>query len=308
MSSLSHFWDDVFGGLPDLVVALIVLVIAILAAWLVKFLIIKLSKLIGLEKGMDKAGVEKTNIKKALNFVGNLAFLAIFILFLPGIFDKLGLGSISTPILGMMNGFMAYLPKIIGAVIILLIGLFIAKLTKELLKPLFAKTKLNSWLEKVGLDVKKINIADVLVNIVYVVIVVFFSVEALNTLQLEVLTKIGGEIIRYLPLAVSATIIMLLSYLLGIWVESALVNNLKTSKVTALVVRIVVTVIGAFITLYQLGVAPALINAAFIIVLGAVGVAFAIAFGMGGREFAAHTMKRVEQKMDENARARKMKK
>ena len=171
----------------------------------------------------------------------------------------------------MMNGFMAYLPKIIGALIILLMGLFIAKLVKELLRPLLARTKLNSWLEKVGLDIKKINVADVLVNILYIVIVVFFSVEALNTLQLEVLTKIGGEVICYLPLAVSATVIMLSAYLLGIWVESALVNNLKVSKITALVVKVVVMVVGAFITLYQLGVAPALINAAFIIVLGLLG-------------------------------------
>ena len=73
-------------------------------------------------------------------------------------------------------------------------------------------------------------------------------------------------------------------------------------------VKTIILVIGAFITLYQLGVAPALINAAFIILLGAVGVAFAIAFGMGGRDFAARTMKKFEQKLDENARVRKTKK
>ena len=308
MSNLSHFWDDVFGGLPDVLVALIVLVLAILVAWLTKFLIVKLLKLIGLEKGMRKAGIEKKNIDKSINFVGKLAWLVVFILFLPGIFDKLGLGSISTPIVAMMNGFMAYLPKIIGAVIILLIGLFIAKLVKELLRPLLDKTKLNSWLEKLGLDVKKINVSEVLVNIVYAVIAIFFAVEALNTLQLEVLSNIGAEIIRYLPLAVSAAIIVLLAYLLGSWAEGALVRNFRTSKATAFVVKTIILVIGAFITLYQLGVAPALINAAFIILLGAVGVAFAIAFGMGGRDFAARTMKKFEQKLDENARVRKTKK
>lgn len=308
MSNLSHFWDDVFGGLPDVLVALIVLVLAILVAWLTKFLIVKLLKLIGLEKGMRKAGIEKKNIDKSINFVGKLAWLVVFILFLPGIFDKLGLGSISTPIVAMMNGFMAYLPKIIGAVIILLIGLFIAKLVKELLRPLLDKTKLNSWLEKLGLDVKKVNVSEVLVNIVYAVIAIFFAVEALNTLQLEVLSNIGAEIIRYLPLAVSAAIIVLLAYLLGSWAEGALVRNFRTSKATAFVVKTIILVIGAFITLYQLGVAPALINAAFIILLGAVGVAFAIAFGMGGRDFAARTMKKFEQKLDENARVRKTKK
>lgn len=308
MTNLSHFWDDVFRGLPDVVVALIVLVLALLVAWLTKFLIVKLLKLVGLPRGMKRAGIEQKNITKSLSFIGNLVYLLVFILFLPGIFDKLGLGSVSAPIVAMMNGFLAYLPKIIGSVIILLVGLFIAKLVKELLKPLLNKTKLNTWLEKVGLDVKKINVSDILVNIIYTVIAVFFAVEALNTLQLEVLTNIGAAIIKYLPLALSAAIIMLLAYLLGIWVENALVRNLKTSKATAMVVKIIIVVAGAFITLFQLGIAPAMINAAFIIMLGAVGVAFAIAFGMGGREFAANTMKKFEQRLEENARAKKVKK
>ena len=307
MSNISHFWDDVFGGLPDVLVALIVLVLALLVAWLAKILIVKLLKLLGLERGMKKAGVEQKNITKSISFVGNLSFIIVFILFLPGIFDKLGLGSISEPIVSMMNGFMIYLPKIIGAVIILLVGLFIAKLVKELLKPLLNKTKLNSWLEKIGLDIKKISVSDLLVNIIYAVIVVFFAVEALNTLQLEVLTNIGDSIIRYLPLAVSAVIIILLAYLLGLWAESALVRNFKTSKATALIARIAIVIVGVFLTLYQLGVAPAMINAAFIIVLGSIGVAFAISFGWGGRDFAAHTMKKFEQRLDEHSRINKRK-
>lgn len=308
MSNLSHFWDDVFGGLPDVLVALIVLVVALLAAWLTKFLIIKLLKLVGLDRGMKKAGIEPKKIAKANSFIGNLTFLVVFVLFLPGIFDKLGLGSISAPIVAMMNGFMAYLPKIIGAVIVLLVGLFIAKLVKELLRPLLHKTKLNSWLEKVGLDIKKVNVADVIVNIVYAVIAVFFAVEAVNTLQLEVLTNIGAEIIRYLPLAISAAIIMLLAYMLGMWAEGALVRNFKTSKAAAMIVKIIIIVAGTFLTLFQLGIAPAMINAAFIIMLGAFGVAFAIAFGWGGRDFAARTLKKFEQRLDENARAKRIKK
>lgn len=302
MSNISHFWDNVFGGLPDVLVAMIVLVLALLISWLTKILIVKLLKLVGLERGMKKAGVEQKNIAKSTSFVGNLIFIIVFILFLPGIFDKLGLSSISEPIVSMMNGFMAYLPKIIGAIIVLLVGLFIAKLTKELLKPLLNKTKLNSWLEKIGLDIKKINVADLLVNIVYAIVAVFFAVEALNILQLEVLTNIGDSIIRYLPLAISAVIIILLAYLLGLWVENALVRNFKTSKATALIARIAIVIIGVFLTLYQLGVAPAMINAAFIIVLGSIGVAFAISFGWGGRDFAARTMRKFEQRLDENSR------
>ena len=308
MENLSHMWDNVFGGLTSIFVALIVLVIAILLGWLTKYLIVKLLKVAGLPKALMKAGIKNDKINGVLGFIGRLAFLVVFLLFLPGIFSKLGLESIGVPITAMMNDFMVYLPKIIGAVLILMVGLFIARLVKELLRPILHKTKLNSWVEKAGLDVEKISISDILVNLIYVVIVVFFTVEAINTLQLDILTKIGEEIIHYLPYALSAAIIMLLAYLLGSWVETALVKNFKTSKVVALAVKIVVIVIGAFLTLFQLGVAPEMVNAAFIIMLGAVGVAFAIAFGIGGRDFAAHTMRKIEMRMDERERMKKMRK
>lgn len=308
MDNITRFWDNLVSGLPNVVVALIVLVVALLLAWLTKFLITKLLKVIGLEKGMEKAGVEKANTQKAIRFLGKLAFLIVFMLFLPGIFEKLGLNNIATPIMSMMDKFLAYLPQLIGATIVVMVGLFIAKLVKELLRPLLKKTKLDSFVEKAGLNIEKISISNILVNIVYVVIVVFFSVESIKILNLEVLSKIGEQIIAYLPYALSAAITILLAYLLGSWVESALVKNFSVSKATALVSKIVIIVIGAFITMYQLGIAPEMVNAAFIIVLGAVGIAFAVAFGIGGKEFAAHTMRKFETKLDENARARRIKK
>ncbi|MBQ3309683.1 hypothetical protein IJG78_03335 [Candidatus Saccharibacteria bacterium] len=305
MNNITRFWDTLFGGLPDVVVAILVLILALVVAWLAKFLTLKLLKVIGLERGMSKAGVEEKNTKKVTGFIGRLVYLIVFILFLPGIFEKLGLNNVAAPIVAMMNGFMAYLPNIIGAIIIAMVGLFIARLVKELLKPLLDKTKLNSFVEKTGLDVKKVDVSKILVSIVYTVIAVFFVVEALNTLKLEILTNIGNQIISYLPFALSAAIVMLIAYLLGNWVENALVKNFSASKATALIAKIAIIVIGVFMMLYQLGIAVNMVNIAFIIVLGSFGVAFAVAFGIGGREFASHTMRKFEQKLDENSKNRK---
>lgn len=301
MDNLTHFWDDFIGGLPDVVVALLILALALFVAWLAKKASLKLLKLIGAERGMEKAGIEKKNYESASSFVGNIVYLAVFVLFLPGIFEKLDLNNVATPIVSMMDKFMAYLPNIIGAIIIAMVGLFIAKLVKELLKPLLSKTKLNSVVENVGIDTKKIDIAGIIVNLAYVVVAVFFVVEALHTLQLSVLTNIGNQIIAYLPYAISAAIVMILAYILGSWLESTLVKNFKFSRGGGLIAKIVILVIGVFVTLYQLGIAPAMVNAAFIIVLGSLGIAFAISFGFGARDFASHTMRKLEKKLDETA-------
>ena len=68
----------------------------------------------------------------------------------------------------------------------------------------------------------------------------------------------------------------------------------KYSALCAAFVKVAILVVGAFMTLSQLGIAKELVNAAFIIIMAAVAVAFAISFGFGGKKFAANTLERIE--------------
>lgn len=302
MQNFADFWNKLFMNVPDVIIALLVLILAFVVAWIAKALITKLMKGIGLEKGLQKSGVDQKNVSKTTRFVGQLAYLVVFVLFLPGIFEKLGLNNVATPIVSMMNGFMVYLPNLIAALIIMIIGLFIAKIVKELLVPIFAKIKLNSWLQKIGINTEKVSVADILATVAYVAIVILFTVEAFSTLQLDILTRIGNQVIDYLPLALSAVIVLLAAFLLGSWVESGLVKKFKTSNFTGLAAKVGIITIGVFMALHQLGVASTLVDSAFIIILGSVAVAFAIAFGTGGKDFAARTMTKFERKLDSKNR------
>ncbi|MBQ1540175.1 hypothetical protein IIZ72_01245 [Candidatus Saccharibacteria bacterium] len=298
MDNISTAWNSFWSGVPDVVVAALVLVLAFVAAWIAKLLTTKLMKLVGLERGMAKAGTDKENIDKTVRFIGKLVYFIVFLLFLPGIFEKLGLNNVATPIVSMMNDLVGYLPKIIGAVIIVIIGLFIAKIVKELLTPLLRKLKLNDWAAKIGINTEKIDITGILATIAYAVIAVIFTVEALSTLELEILTKIGDSIIAYLPSALSAAIILLIAFLLASWVEHTLNKKFGVSVFTSAAARVAIIATGIFMALSQLGVASVLVNGTYMFVIGALAVAFAIAFGIGGRDFAAHTMKKIEQKLD----------
>ncbi|MBR3414535.1 mechanosensitive ion channel [Candidatus Saccharibacteria bacterium] len=397
MDGFNKFWNDITSGIPDVLVALIVLLLAFLVAWAAKKITLKLLKTLGLDKAMKKAGVDEENRKKTIDFVGRLVYLIVFLLFLPGIFEKLGLNNVAQPIINMMNVFMTYLPNIVAAVIILIIGLFVAKLVKELLIPIFKRLGMDSWLKKIGYtdadDVEisvvlatiiyvlilvpvviaslnalkieaiskpaidmldqvivflpriaiavaiifigrfiaklvfmlieqvlksigldkatqnafissgtkvdeKFSLSKLIANVVRVVVMIFFVVEALNTLQLEVLTKIGHATISYMPYAISALVILGVAVIAANFIEKMILKKSNVTRGTAFLAKIVIIAIGAFITLYQMGVAPAMVNSAFIIVLGAFAVAFAISFGIGGRGFAEHTMKKLERKVE----------
>lgn len=396
MQNIMYLWDSFIQGLPNVVVAILLLAIAFLVAWIAKKLVTKFMDLIKIEKLFQKVGLEKENTK-AKEFIAKLVYLIVFVLFLPGIFSKLGLTGISEPIMSMMNIFLTYLPNIIASILILIIGLFVAKIVKELLIPVLKKLNLDIYLSKLGFEMKsEKSIAEVLATIVYVlilipvviaalntlnisaisepainmlhtifnfipnlavgivilfvgrfianlvfaflesvlesigvdkftkkvfettgtkenekfslartiayivkyVILIFFLVQALNVLKLDLLTNIGTAIIAYMPYALSTVIVLGLAILLGNYIEKIILKKFPDSKASALIAKVAIITIGIFVSLYQLGIAMEMVNAAFIIILGALAVAFAIAFGFGGREFASHMLQRLEDKID----------
>lgn len=394
-------WDKLMLGVPSVVEALILLVIAFICAVIVRELVFKTMQLVKLDKGLDKAKIEdekKTSLKE---FIGKLFYLITFILFIPGIFEKLGLTGVAEPIVKMMNKLLEYMPNIVAASVILIIGLCIAKIVKELLIPIFKNLKVDSYLTKVGFeDTDKVSLAEVFAKAIYVlilvpviiasldalkveaiskpstemlndilvfmpraviaivilfvgkfiaglasdllekvlvsigtdkitesvlkttettsekqfslskviaqlvkyVIIIFFIVEGLNILKLEVLTNIGSKVISYMPYAVSSLIIVGIAYLLGSFTEKSINEKLSDSKITAIIAKVVIFTVGVFIALYQLGIAKGLVNSAFIIILGAFAVAFALSFGIGGRDFAKNMLGKLEKRIDKKTK------
>ncbi|MBR3325377.1 MAG: mechanosensitive ion channel [Clostridia bacterium] len=398
MDYIAHIWIDFLNGVPDVVAALIILILAFATATLVKYLISKLMKTVKIDFLFSKAKIEEERREKTKDFIAKLFYFITFILWMPGFFERLGMNGVASPIINMMNIVLAYLPNIIGAILLLIVGLFIAKTVKELLIPLFKKLKIDQYLKKVGVDSKnEISVAEVFANTVYVlilipivigalnvlhidaisnpaismldtilayipkiilalviffvgkfiakivfalleklfesigldkisdkvftttgtnvnknvslskilayivqyVILILFTVQALNVIELEVLTKIGSTIIAYLPYAVSGILMLGIAILLANYVQKIVLKSFPNSKATAILLKVLIIILGVFVTLYQLGVATDLVNSAFIIILGSIAVALAIAFGVGGREFASHMLAKAEKKLDE---------
>jgi uncharacterized protein YacL len=76
------------------------------------------------------------------------------------------------------------------------------------------------------------------------------------------------------------------------WIEKVISKKFSGSKIVASAAKISIIILAVFMTLNQLGIAPSIVNSAFIIILGAVAIAFAIAFGIGGRDFARNVLQK----------------
>ena len=125
----------------------------------------------------------------------------------------------------------------------------------------------------------------------------FITVEALNVLKLEVLNNIGTAIILYIPLLVSGLLIIILGTLAGYFVESIIVKHVN-SPISGKIAKYIIIVFAIFMTLEQIKFASTIVNTAFLLILGSLAVAFAVAFGIGGRDFARRQLDKLDRSID----------
>ena len=302
--SFMNALDSIIGFIPNLISAIILLIVAWIIAVIVKTIIEKGLRAIGFEKwlekkGLTEAGSGKSESEGLIQTFGKLAYFIIFLLFLPSVFDALNMTSVSTPIKNMMDSILNFLPRVIVAVIILIVGLFIAKVLGTLVKNLLTNLNVSRYNHYVnfGENKESIDIPSATGWILTTIIGLFFVVEALHTVNLQVLNTIGEAIIGYLPLVISAAIILVIGFVGGNLL-SKLIKKSTGNGLVAEIVKYLVIVVSVFMTLDQLNFAQSIVNVAFLLILGAVAVAFAISFGIGGKSFAEKTLRKVEDKAD----------
>ncbi len=392
---MEGFLNSLVAQIPNWIYAVLMLVVAFVAATIVKSLMVKLLKAVKAEEKLAKLGVKDASTGSSVEFIAKLAYFVTFLLFLPGVLDKLGMNSVSQPITNMVNSFLAFIPKLVGAGIIIAVGIFVAKIVRDLLIALLRATKIDQLQAKAGILVtessalstilsnvaygvillvmitsaldalgiaaisvpannivksifdmipyvlgaiviiavgvfisnlvakllgsllagvgtdkliekmtgtpsKKVVLSKLISSVVKYVLIIIFIVQGINVLQLPVLTEVGAAIIDYMPAVLSAVIIVAIGVFAANTAETALVKKFPEAKASALVAKIAIYVLTAFLCLSQLNVANVIVETTFILLIAALCIAFAVAFGVGGRKFAETTLDKLEKKIDDN--------
>ena len=223
---------DFYSGLSATIKAVILLIIALVAAAIARAVIKKIVEKILAKKADPEETVETAETKQsAANIIGNITFAVVFLLFLPGALDHLKVNSVSAPLRDMATKFLDFLPNIIAAIVIIVFGVFLARLVKQLLTALLKKTKLDSLQEKCG--VKENNghtFSGIIANLVYAIILLVFVVAAIQVLNLKAISDPATEMVSmlfsYIPLVFAALVIVLFGVFLANIVEGLLVSVL----------------------------------------------------------------------------------
>jgi len=192
-------------------------------------------------------------------------------------------------------------PALIGAGVILLTGYFLArqieKWTDHLLKRMeFNKVAqaggLTEAMERAGTRLDPVHAIGKLLFWLVMLVVILLSATALG---LESINQMFGMMLSYIPTIIAAIIIVILGMIVGEFVRAlvlASAGNVEGVPTLAKVAKTAVILIAIFMALQQVGVAGDIVTSAFTLIVGAVALAFGLAFGLGNRELAGEITRR----------------
>lgn len=290
--------NTIWGYLPNVLATAIILTVGLIVAKLVRDLLIPLFEKIGVDNIQKSAGVEVSEDAKLSTTLGYVVYALIVIPVVIVALQTLGISAISDPAISMLNNVLAFLPNIFVAVIIVVVGGIIARIAGGLVEKLLATSGIDA--RAAGATEGRIanfSVSKTTAGAVRVVIDILFVVEALNVVKLDVLTNIGNSVIAYMPSVLAAIIIAVVAMIASNAAGKALKDRGLGGY--APIAQAAIIIAAAFMALSQLRVASVIVNTAFIAIIAAVAVACAIAFGIGGRDFAAKTLARWSDDIDD---------
>jgi hypothetical protein len=213
--------------------------------------------------------------------------------------------AILTSFTNALNLVFAFIPKLIGFLVILLIGWIVASVVSKAVTFLLRKIGFDRLSERIGLSRLeqrmgiRMDAAGVLGKVVYWFIFLIFLVPAVDSLGLTAFSNILNQIIAYIPNVFVAIVVLFLGTLAATFVADIVrgataSTNMGNPNIYAAIARWAILGFVAIIALEQLQIAPALLNELFGAVVAAAALAFGLAFGLGGRETAQRLLNRSE--------------
>jgi len=192
---------------------------------------------------------------------------------------------ILNPLVSLWNGFITILPGIVAAIIILIIGYFIALGLGHLVKAIFQKSGLDNYMAKAKMAkvVGHMKLSGVLSEITKWYIFLIFIQSAVDLLNLGALSVILNEFVLWLPNIIVAAIIIIfgvaLSHFVGMKVEEH--TEIKGTKFFSKTLKFVILFIVISIALGQIGIDASLLENTFLLLVGALAIGIAVALGIG---------------------------
>lgn len=203
-----------------------------------------------------------------------------------------------------------FVPSFVGAVLVFLVGLIVAKVLADAVEKGVKLTKIDKTVEKaemmkhfqeMGLD---FSFSKVLGEVVRWFLILVFLMAATDILNLTQITGFLNSIILYIPNVVVAIVILAIAFLLASFTYKFVRGSVRaagvmSASVLATISKWAIIVFGVLAALGQLRIAESIVNTLFIGFVAAISIAIGLAFGLGGKEEAAIMLRKIREELSE---------
>jgi small-conductance mechanosensitive channel len=206
-----------------------------------------------------------------------------------------------------LNTFFSYIPQLIGAIIILIVGYIVAKLLEAVVTRVLGAIGFEGWMERGGIRQfferaeTRQTPTSILGKLVFWLVFIVAIVMATDALGIRQVSEVLGDLIAYIPNVIAAVLILILAAVLANFL-AGIIRGATGSDILATVARVAIIVYAVFAALTQLGIAVQLTAPTFLIILGAVALAAAIAFGFGAQGVARDIVERAYERRRQEVR------
>jgi len=219
-------------------------------------------------------------------------------------------GAINMSLIGLWERFVAFIPALLGAILVLVIGFLVSVMLGKIIEKIIRMTRIdnalgklnsNEHLKRTGIE---LSFSKFFGELVKWFLVLVFLMAATEILGLTQVTTFLNSIILYIPNVVVATVILSIAFLLGNFVyvivrSSTRAAGVMSATLLAIISKWAIMIFGLLAALIQLGIATSLVNTIFIGLISALSLAAGLAFGLGGREEAANILKKIREEITE---------
>ena len=295
---LTNMVDKIFNFIPNILIAVVVFVVGYIIAKVVRGIVTNLVSTFNVQELAARAGLNEQN--SLPNIAGSLAFLVVIIPTIIAALNALKIEVIARPATNMLNKIMEALPNIFMAVAILVVTFYVVRMVANIIKGLIENTEINQLPAKVGLQqtmgTKKVS--DLVGYAIIFFAMLFAAIAAADLLGFIAISAIITMFIAFGANIILGAIILFIGFWLANIIAGVVERSEQGSQFLANIVRVLIMGLVLAMGLKAMGIADSIVNLAFGLTLGAVAVAFALSFGLGGQEAAARFLRKMQDKMD----------
>ncbi|WP_291211825.1 mechanosensitive ion channel [Hydrogenophaga sp.] len=277
--------------LPNAVAAIVIGGVGWIVATVLRKLTTHLSRTAGIDRLGSRAGLAET--VQLSSVIGMLVFIAVFLPSLIAALDALKIEAISRPATDMLSSLMQAVPNIVAAGLILVVTWLVASFASQLLASLLAALGFDTLPARVQMAhaFEKTSASRTVGRVVLFFAMLFATVEAAAQLGFHQVSDIVASFIRFGGDILLGSAILVIGFWLANVAHDAIdrASGARTQGL-ARIGRYAILALVIAMGLRAMGIADDIVNLAFGLTLGAVAVAFALSFGLGGREAAGKLM------------------